>query len=154
MDFDRSCILGETLDNHASATAYASHITKYIQELQFGAMIGPFDEKPCALHISPFMTRDKAQSEHRRTTIDLSWPKVQAVSDGVNKSIYLGSQFEMHYSTVDKIVKQLNAIGPAANIFKVDISRAFLGLLGLQHQDKYFLDLSLPFAYKLGSFSL
>ena len=31
----------------------------------------------------------------------------------------------MHYPTVDRIVKQLNAIGPAANIFKVDISRAF-----------------------------
>ena len=162
LDFDRSCTLGETIDNHASATAYASHVTKYIQdELQFGAMTGHFDEKPCALHISPFMTRDKAQSELRRTIIDLSWPKGQAVNDGVNKSIYFGSQFEMHYRTVNKIVKQLNAIGPVANIFKVDISRAFrhiridpgdIDLLGLQHQGKYFLDLSLPLGYKLGSF--
>ena len=162
LDFDRDSILGETLDNHTSANDYASHVTKYIQEeLQFGAMIGPFDEKPCTLHISPFMTRDKAQSEVRRTIIDLSWPKGQAVNDGVNKNVYLGGEFEMHYPTVDKIVKQLNAIGPAANIFKVDISRAFrhiridpgdIDLLGLQHQGKYFIDLSLPFGYKLGSF--
>ena len=67
----------------------------------------------------------------------------------------------MHYPTVDKIVKQLNSIGPAANNFKVNISRAFrhiridpgdIDLLGLQHQGKYFIDLSLPFGYKLGSF--
>ena len=123
-------------------------------------MIGPFNEKPCTLHISPFMTKDKAQSEFRHTIIDLSWPKGQAVNDGVNKNVYLGSEFEMHYPTVDKIVKQLNAIGLAANNFKVDISRAFrhirihpgdIDLLGLQHQGKYFIDLSLPFGYKLGS---
>ena len=162
LDFDRNCVLGTTIDNHASAKEYAPHVDKYIQdELRFGAMIGPFDEKPCTLHVSPFMTRDKAQSDLRRTIIDLSWPKGQAVNDGVNNNIYLGSEFDMHYPTVDKIVKQLNSIGPAANIFKVDISRAFrhiridpgdIDLLGLQHQGKYFIDLSLPFGYKLGSF--
>ena len=162
LDFDRNCTLGETLDNDTSANAYASHVTKYIQEeINFGAMIGPFDEKPCTLHVSPFMTRDKAQSELRRTIIDLSWPKVQTVNDGVSKSVYLGSEFEMHYPTVDKIVKQLNVIGLAAHIFKVDISRAFrhiqidpgdIDLLGLQHLGKYFIDLSLPFGHKLGSF--
>ena len=63
LDFDRNCVLGETMDNHASAKEHASHVDKYIQEeLKFGAMIGPFNEKPCTLHISPFMTRDKAQS--------------------------------------------------------------------------------------------
>ena len=120
-------------------------------------MIGPFDEKPCTLHISTLMTRDKAQSEVRRTIIDLSWPKGQAVNDGVHKNVYLGGEFEMHYPTVDKIVKQLNAIGPSAKIFKVDISRAFrhiridpgdIDLLGLQHQGKYFINLSLSFGYK------
>ena len=104
LDFDREAILGETLDNHTSANDYASHVTKYIQEeLQFWAMIGPFDEKPCTLHISPFMTSDKAQSEVRRTIIDLSWPKGQAVNDGVNKNVYLGGEFEMQYPTVTEL---------------------------------------------------
>ena len=80
------------MDNHASAKEHSSHVDKHIQEeLKFGAMIGPFDEKPCTLYVSPFMTRDKAQSELRRTIIDLSWPKGQAVNDGVNNNIYLGA---------------------------------------------------------------
>ena len=162
LDFHRNCTLGLTVDNHTSDNDHASHVTKYIEEeLQFGAMIGPFENKPCTLHISPFMTREKAQSEVRHTIIDLSRPKGQAVNDGVDKNVYLGGEFQMHYPTVDRIVKQLNAIGPSANIFKVDISRAFrhiridpgdIDLLGLQHQGKYFIDLSLPFGFKLGSF--
>ena len=80
LDFDRNCVLGETVENHASANEYASHVTKYIQEeLQFMAMIGPFDEKPCTLHISPFMTRNKAQFELRCTIIDLCFRSLQQV---------------------------------------------------------------------------
>ena len=81
LDFDRNCILGETLENHTSDT--------------------------CC------------------TIMDSSWPKGQGVNDGVNKDIYLGTQFEVYYPIEDKIVRQLNAIGPAAHIFKVGISRAF-----------------------------
>ena len=100
LDFDRNCILGQTLENYTSANDYVSHVTKYIEEeLKFGAMIGPFDKKPCTLHISPFMTRDKAQLEVRCTIIDLSWPKGQAVNDGVKKNVYLGGEFEMRYLT-------------------------------------------------------
>ena len=118
--------MGQTAENHPSTLSYASHVDTYIQEgLNFGAMIGPFDHKPCNLHISQFMTRDKANSDTRCTIMDLSWPKGQGVNDGVSKDTYLGTHFEMHYLTVDKIVKQLNNIGPAAQIFKVDISRAF-----------------------------
>ena len=95
--------------------------------------------------------------------MDLSWSKGQGVNDGVSKDIYLGTNFEMHYLTVAKIVKQINDIGPAAQIFKVDISRAFrhvrinpgdIDLLGLQHQGKFYIDLSLPFGYRLGYFFL
>ena len=68
-------------------------------------MIGPFDHKPCTLHKSPFMTREKANSDTRRTIMDLSWPKGQGVKDGVSKDRYLGTHFEMHYPTVDKTVK-------------------------------------------------
>ena len=67
----------------------------------------------------------------------------------------------MHYPTVDIIVNTLNTLGPGANIFKVDISRAFrhlridpgdIDLLALQHRDELYLDLSLPFGYRLGAF--
>ena len=33
------------------------HISEHIQDgFELEAMIGPFDKKPCVLHISPFMT--------------------------------------------------------------------------------------------------
>ena len=51
--------------------------------------------------------------------------------------------------------------GPAARIFKVDISQAFchiridpgdIELLGLNHRDQLYLDLSLPFGFHFGAF--
>ena len=59
-----------------------------------------------------------------------------------------------------KLLKILT-LGLSAKNFKVDISRVFLqirinprniDLLGLQHKDQIYLDLSVPFGYHLGSF--
>ena len=67
----------------------------------------------------------------------------------------------MHYPSVDRIVNKLNQISPAAKIFKVDISQAFqhvridpgdIDLLGLHHKGSYYIDLALPFGFRLGSF--
>ena len=93
--------------------------------------------------------------------MDLSFPKGLSINDGVLKDTYLGTNFQMHYPSIDSIIQTLNALGPSAEIFKVDISRAFrhiridpgdIDLLGLQHRDKLYLDLSLPFGYRLGAF--
>ena len=70
-------------------------MTQYIQEeLKHGAIMGPFDSPPISCHISPFMTRPKADSDVRRMIIDLSWPKGQAVNDGVGKQSYFGTEFQ------------------------------------------------------------
>ena len=54
---------------------------KYIEEeLLHNCMLGPFDNKPVALHVSPFMTREKQDSQLRRTIVDLSLPKGQSVN--------------------------------------------------------------------------
>ena len=159
LDFDR---FFHTLENHTSALKFSDHVDQYIaEELQHGVVLGPFDQKPCTLHVSPVMTREKSNSQLRRTIIDLSRPKGQAVNDGVQKDSYLGTKFEMHYPSVDRIVSNLNQIGPAAKIFKVDISRAFrhikidlgdIDLLELYHKGCYYIDLALPFGFRLGSF--
>ena len=161
LDFDRNTVLCSTYKNHASAYEFASHVDKYIQEeLHHGAIMGPFKTPPIPLHISPFMTRPKSDSNTRRTIIDLSWPKGHSVNDGVGKQSYLGTDFLLKYPSVDSIIRTLNKLGPACSIFKIDISCAFrhiridpgdLDLLGLQHLDQYYLDLSLPFGYRLGS---
>ena len=75
LDFDRSCPLKATEINHASATAYSDYIDKYLQdEIQFGAIYGPFNSKPFPLHVSPFMTRENSGTTKSRAIVVLSWP--------------------------------------------------------------------------------
>ena len=162
LDFDRSCSLSSSDNNHTSAVRYPSHVKDYIVEkLNHDTILGPLNDPPFHLHVSPFMTREKNGSDKRRTIIDLSWPKGLSVNDGVQGDFYLVTHFEMHYPSVDHIVDQLNHFGPAAQIFKIDISRAFrhihtdpgdIDLLGLKFNNKFFIDLSLPFGFRFGSF--
>ena len=105
-----------------------SHVETYIQEeIKHGAILGPFHHKSIALHVSPFMTRDKPDSDTRRTIVDLSWPKGQSVNYGVAKGMYLESNFVLNYPSIDDdIVKTVTELGPGSLSCKVDISRAFL----------------------------
>ena len=66
----------------------------------------------------------------------------------------------MNYPSIDLITDSLVKLGPAALIYKIDISRAFrqikidprdIDLLGIKFKDKYFIDRSVPFGYKNGS---
>ena len=50
-------------------------------------MLGPFDQESVVLHISAFMTREKPNSEVRRTIVDLSWPKHFSVNAGVKRCV-------------------------------------------------------------------
>ena len=75
LDFDKSRNLQSTLVNHASARLHLDHVDKYIkEEVGFQSMLYPW-YKPFDLHISPFMTREKSDSNSRRTIMDLSFPK-------------------------------------------------------------------------------
>ena len=161
LDFDRTTTLGVTEDNHPSANKFIKDIDAYIsEELSHRAMMGPFDAPPFPLHISPFLTREKPGSDTRRTIIDLSWPKLHSVNDGVLNNEYLGTEFQLHYPSIDDFVKRVVQLGPACKLFKIDISRAFrhlridpgdIDLLGLKHKGQFFVDLSLPSGFRLGS---
>ena len=94
------------------------------------------------------MTRDKPDSDTRRTIVDLSWPKGQSVNSEVQKDKYLGSEFVLNYPSVDDIVKRVIELGPGSLLCKVDIIRAFrqlkvdpgdITLLGLK-LDSYYID--------------
>ena len=105
LDFDRSRHLESTLVNHASARNFSDHIDEYLrEELQFQAILRPFDDPPIKMHISPFMTREKSRSDSCRAIIDLSFPKGSSLNDGVAKNSYLGTEFQMHYPSVDSII--------------------------------------------------
>ena len=161
IDFDRTCPLLSTDKNHSSAEQFPRDIQLYLDnEVVYNAMYGPFTEKPIDMHISPLMTREKTGSDNRRTIVDPSWPHGSSVNHGVAKNKYLQAYYHLSYPSVDHIVDYLKRLGPGALIYKVDISRAFrhlridpgdLDLLGLHH-GSYYLDGSLAFGFRHGSF--
>ena len=65
-------------------------------------------------HISPFMSRPKPDSDRRRVIIDLSWPVGESVNAGIDKTSYLGSDFDLQFPTVDNITNELKALGKGA----------------------------------------
>ena len=77
------------------ATEFPEDIEAYLkEEVQFGAILGPFHTDPIPdCHRSPFMTREKPNSTHRRVIVDLSWPKGFSVNTGVNKGLVSGHRF-------------------------------------------------------------
>ena len=74
LDFKRNTMVCHGTANHNSAIQYPDHVIHYLkEEVEHGAIVGPFTEPPIKnLHVSPFMTRDKSSSDHRRVIIDLS----------------------------------------------------------------------------------
>ena len=160
LDFDRSILLKSTEVNHKSAIEFQEHVSKYIaEELKYGAMYGPFQEKPFPCHVSPFLTRHKPDSDNRRVIVDLSYPDGHSVNDGVAKDKYLNTYFDLNYPSVDNIVEKLKTLGDSALIFKIDITRAFrhlridpgdLDLLALKH-GSYYIDGTLAFGFRHGS---
>ena len=159
LDFDRQIPLQSTEVNHNSTLKYPEHLSNYIQEeLQYGAVLGPFKQFPFTCHVSPFLTRDKPNSNNRRVILDLNFPPGNSVNAGVSNDKYLGSYFELKYPSVDNIVDSLKQLGPTALLYKMDISQAFrhiridpgdLDLLGLKHGE-YFIDGILPFGFHHG----
>ena len=160
LDFDRDSDWVSTEENHLSAIQFTEHVMKYINEaLSHGAMLSPLDQKPIHPHISPFMTREKQDSDVRQTIVHLSWPKGHSVNAGVSKDIYLGSKFMLNFPSVGDIVESLIQLGPGSMLFKIDISQAFrqlkvdpgdIDLLCLKW-DYCFIDKSVSFGYRHGS---
>ena len=162
MDFDPSVDLHTTLTNHPSALAYPEDIKAYLEEeLSHKAIMGPFSKPPLQnLHVSPFLTRDKPNSDHRRVIMALSYPKGNSVNAGVDSATYLGTKFLLTLPSIDLITQKVKNLGKGCLIYKIDISRAFRhltidpydsNLLGLQVNGQYFYDLNLPFGYRHGS---
>ena len=161
LDFNHACHLISTEENHKSALEFRGDVNAYItEELKHNALLGPFVRKPISLHVSPFMTCEKADSSVRRTIVDLSWPKGFSVNHAVSKQTYLGTTFMLNYPSVDNIIETLRKLGPSSLIYKIDISRAFrhiridpgdINLLGLKHNDLYYIDECLPFGFRHGS---
>ena len=53
------------------------------------------------------------------------WILVASVNDGVKKNVYLGTEYELHYTSVETITNLLRNLGTSAQMYKIDISRDF-----------------------------
>ena len=130
------------------------------EELDHGAILGPFKSKPINLHVSPFMTRDRPDSQWRCSIVDLSLSCGASVNAEVQKDTYLNSNLALTYPSVDQIVDRILKLGPGSLIYKIDISHAFrqlkvdpgdIDLLGLKMGD-YYIDQSVPLGFRHESF--
>ena len=114
--------------SHSSATEHSKDIEHYLKtEINFKAIHGPFKHPPFGNHThhSPFMTRDKPDSDNRRVIIDLSWPEQASINHFTPPNIYLETVYKLQYPTTDTITSHLAGLPKGMLIYKVDLARAF-----------------------------
>ena len=151
------------VQNHDSALRFPSHINDFIAvEIEAGALIGPFNSAPFTpwAHISPIMSRPKADGDRRRVITDLTFPTDQSVNAYIMKNSALGEIREHTLPTVANLVTALHQAGPEAYMFTVDIARAYKNfcsdpldwpLLCLKWENDYYVDVSMPFGARASS---
>ena len=105
LDFDGYSSLISIEGNHKSAIEYEEQAL-LARGIRSWGYYKPFQNKPIVLHISPFMTRDKPDSQCCHTIIYLSWPCDASFNVGVQKDIYLESKFVLRCPSVDHIVNK------------------------------------------------
>ena len=161
LDIQENHNMVSTSKNHTSALLYKNDVDRFLaEEKQHNAIKGPYKRPPFSdLHISPLLTREKANSSKRRVIMDLSFPKNASVNAHVATETYLGTKFILTLPTVDNIVEKVIKLGRGCMLYKVDIERAFrhvkvdpadFRFLGI-FQDAYFYDTALAFGYRHGS---
>ena len=80
---------------HGGAKKFLLQIQRYLtKEKSYGATLGLFTENPfsCCIDLSPLNSVPKKDSEDRRISLDLSFPKGYSINDYVSKDFYLGEK--------------------------------------------------------------
>ena len=149
--------------NHPSATQYVSQVDSFVEkELSLGGLVGPFGTPPFNewTHVSPIMTRPKADPANRRIITDLTFPRQTSVNAYIRKNTVMGLANSHSLPTVDSVVDRVVAIGPGAFMFTIDVSRAYKNfkscpldwpLLAIRWRDDYYLDVTMPFGARASS---
>ena len=152
-----------TGENHNSAVNFPEHVDTYLKtEQEHQAIYGPYTEPPYGKYtqVSPYMSREKTDSENRRIIIDLSWPRGASINTFTPPNVYLNTVYKLQYPTIDNITEALTSLGEGAYLYKIDLSRAFrqlridprdYNLLCLKWGDSYYSDVFCPFGHRAGS---
>lgn len=163
LQFTGSLLPESNPSNHSSALNYMSHIHQYIQkETAEGAILGPLSQYPFngPVYSSPLMTRPKSGSSARRVIVDLSFPQGQGVNSQVMKGYIFGKHYNHFLPTIDQAVDLAVGLNYEVAVAVVDIERAYRNfrsdpldwpLLEITVEDKFFVDLALPFCARIPS---
>lgn len=143
--------------NHPSGETYITHVRQFIdKELQHKAVLGPFVEPPFHpwVRYSPIMTRPKRDSEQRRVILDLSYPKGNAVNNGIAVDNHFGQDISYTLPTISDFTQRLVEQGRHSFMWKADLRRAYrqlradpldAPLLGMRVGEEVYIDLCPPF---------
>ena len=128
------------------------------QEVALGRVAGPFDSPPLPnLQVSPIRVIPKKHSDKFRLIFHLSHPKS---GDSINSCIPK-EDFSLQYTKIDNAITALLTFGPGTYIAKSDIESAFhifpinkedWELLGMLWDEKYYVDMFLPFGLRSAPF--
>lgn len=94
--------------NHSSAAQHASHIDSFLsKEIALGGIVGPMTEKPFEpwIHLSPWMTRPKRDSDDRRVISDLTFPPEHSVNAFILKNAVWGIPRQHSLPTVTEFME-------------------------------------------------
>ena len=142
--------------NHGGATWFLDTINQYLkEEIQLGAMLGPFKIPPFLnrIGISPLSTKEKKGTMARRVIMDLLFLPGHSVNDYIDKKKYLGESIKVSYPTVDILAQRIAELGPACLLYKRDLLRYFrqilvcpcnYSLLGWRWVEHIFFDKNFP----------
>ena len=149
--------------NHDTAAQYPQHVDTFITvESEAGALSGPYDAPPFTpwVHVSPIMSRPKAESDKRRIITDLTFPQQHSINAYIMKNSALGEVCEHSLPSVADLVTAIRDAGPGAHMFTIDIARAYKNfssdpldcpLLCIRWRDQYFIETSMPFGARASS---
>ena len=149
--------------NHNMAEQHPTHVDDFIQvEMDAGALLGPFASPPFTpwAHVSPIMTRPKADSSQRRVITDLTFPREKSINAYIMKNSALGIVRDHSLPSISDLVGELRHMGQSAYMFTLDIARAYKNfmsdpldwpLLCVQWKGKYYVETSMPFGSRASS---
>ena len=150
-------------DNHPSATQYPAQVDSFIKdEIRLGGIVGPMQAPPFVewCHLSPIMTRPKADPEKRRIITDLTYPRPRSVNAYIRKNMVMGLTKTHSLPSVDAVVTRILDLGTGAKMFTLDISHAYKNfkscpldwpLLATKWDQAYYLDITMPFSARASS---
>ena len=113
--------------NHKGARDYRGIIDLYLSaESKLNRICGPFQSPPFEpFFTSPLNTVPKSDSQDRRVIVDLSWPLGKGVNSGIDVDLYLGAPSDLHFPTIDDVIRLVNLAGTGCLIYKRDLKAAY-----------------------------